>query len=65
MNNHQIRHMAQAINVTAFAQFGVFGYAGLKTQTMDWLAIGVSAVAFLILQLVAVYLLGFVSEVSP
>jgi len=32
---------------------------------MDWPAIGVSAVAFRILQVVAVYLLGFVSEVAP
>ena len=62
MNGHQIRHIAHVFNVAAFAEFGVFGYAGLKAQPMDWLAIGASAAVFLLGQGLAVYLLGFVAE---
>ena len=65
MNGHQIRHIAHVFNVAAFAEFGLFGYAGLKAQPMDWLAIIASAVLFLVGQGSAVYLLGFASEDRP
>jgi hypothetical protein len=65
MNGHQIRHIAQVFNVAAFAEFGVLGYAGLKVEPMDWLAIGASAAVFLLGQALAVYLLGFVAEEMP
>jgi len=62
MNNHQIRHIAQVANVTAFAQFGVFGYAGLQSEPIDWLAVVVSGGVFALLQLLAGWVLGSVRE---
>lgn len=62
MNNHQIRHIAQVIHLTAFAQFGVFGYAGLTPQPVDWLSVNLSGAVFLVAQGAAVLLLGLIRE---
>jgi len=62
MNNDQLKHIASTLSALAFAQFAAFGFVGLRSESPDWLLVGVSGIGFINLQALAVWVLSYVTE---
>lgn len=57
MNKEQIKKLSDTLTIMAYGQFGVFGYEAFKR--LDWSVVALSALAFLLLQSLAVWILKF------
>ena len=60
MNNDQLKHIVTVLYAVAVGLFAVFSYAGLTTQPVQWLQIGISAVGFLNIECLAVWVLSYI-----
>lgn len=60
MNNNQLKYVAEIIKITSVAEFGYFGVTALDSH--NWLMLYASAIVFLYLVLIGIFVLGFVKE---
>lgn len=59
LNNKQLEYISTAFNAMAFAEFGAFGYTALIAKPQDWFAFAFSAVGFVVLEAIGVFILSF------
>jgi hypothetical protein len=59
-NKEQIKKISDTFTFVAYGQFGIFGYDTFKNGV--WFSFVLSVIAFVLLQIVAVWLLKFPME---
>ncbi|MEI6067742.1 MAG: hypothetical protein WCP96_10400 [Methylococcaceae bacterium] len=62
MNNDQLKHIVTVLHTMAVGLFAVFGYTALTAQPVQWLQIGFSALGFLNIECLAIWVLSYISN---